>query len=66
MRSGARRTVRPLVVRRRFEPSRVAAACLAAAYERVVPIARRPVRAAREPDGADRVTAARREGERAL
>ena len=62
MRSGARRTVRPLVVGRRFEPSRVAAACLAAAYEQVVPITRRPVRADRPRDGADHVNPARREG----
>jgi hypothetical protein len=66
MRSGARRTVRPLVVRRRFEPNRVAAACLTAAYERVVPIARRPVRPDRQPEGADRVNAERREGGHAV
>jgi hypothetical protein len=62
MRSGARRTVRPLAVRRRFEPSRIAAACLAAAYEQVVPIVRRPIRADRPRDGADHVNPARREG----
>jgi hypothetical protein len=33
---------RPLEVRRTFEPSRVSAACVVQAYERVVPITRRP------------------------
>jgi hypothetical protein len=35
--------VRSLEVKRRFEPSHVAAECLAHAYERLVPILRRPV-----------------------
>jgi hypothetical protein len=34
---------RLLEVKRRFEPSHVAAECLAQAYERLVPILRRPV-----------------------
>ena len=33
---------RPLEVRLTFEPSRVSAACVVQAYERVLPIARRP------------------------
>ena len=32
----------PLEVRRTFEPSRVSAACVVQAYERVMPITRRP------------------------
>jgi hypothetical protein len=35
--------VKALEVKRRFEPSHVAAECLAQAYERLVPILRRPV-----------------------
>jgi hypothetical protein len=38
---------RTLEVRRTFEPSRVSAACVAQAYERVVPITRRPAPQAR-------------------
>ena len=36
-----------LAVRRTFEPSRVSAACVVQAYERVVPITRRPAPRAR-------------------
>jgi hypothetical protein len=46
---------RPLEVRRTFEPSRVSAACVVQAYERVVPITqRRTPRAhtARQAEGA--------------
>jgi hypothetical protein len=39
-----RTTPRILRVRRTFEPSRVAPACVVDAYERVVPVARRTVR----------------------
>jgi hypothetical protein len=35
--------VKALEVKKRFEPSRLAAECLAQAYERLVPILRRPV-----------------------
>jgi hypothetical protein len=35
--------VRALEVKKKFEPSHVAAECLAQAYERLVPILRRPV-----------------------
>ena len=48
---------RPLEVRRTFEPSRVSAACVVQAYERVVPITRRPaprVRSARQTEDAQR------------
>jgi hypothetical protein len=38
---------RTLEVRLTFEPSRVSAACVVQAYERVVPITRRPVPRAR-------------------
>jgi hypothetical protein len=38
-----RRRRSALVVRVRYEPSRVAAACLADAYEQVVPVVRRDV-----------------------
>ena len=44
-----------LEVRRTFEPSRVSAACVVQAYERVVPITRRPApraHTARQADGA--------------
>ena len=46
---------RTLEVRRTFEPSRVSAACVVQAYERVVPITRRPApreRSARQAEGA--------------
>ena len=46
-----------LEVRRTFEPSRVSAACVVQAYERVVPITRRPApraRAARQTEDAQR------------
>ena len=46
---------RPLEVRRTFEPSRVSAACVVQAYERVVPITRRPApqaRATQQTEGA--------------
>ena len=35
---------RTLMVRRTFEPTRIAPACVVDAYERVVPIARRTIR----------------------
>jgi hypothetical protein len=38
---------RTLEVRRTFEPSRVSAACVVQAYERVMPITRRPAPQAR-------------------
>jgi hypothetical protein len=40
---GNRRT-RVMAIHPRFEPSRVAAACLVDAYERLVPLRRRPIR----------------------
>ena len=46
---------RPLEVRRTFEPSRVSTACVVQAYERVVPITRRPApreRSVRQAAGA--------------
>jgi hypothetical protein len=43
VRKSHRPQVRSLEVKRRFEPSHVAAECLAQAYERLVPILRRPV-----------------------
>ncbi|HSF34198.1 MAG TPA: hypothetical protein VLK82_27555 [Candidatus Tectomicrobia bacterium] len=48
---------RTLEVRRTFAPSRVSAACVVQAYERVVPIPRRPApraRAARQTEDAQR------------
>ncbi len=56
--SVARRAHKPsrtLEVRRTFEPSRVSAACVVQAYERVVPITRRPApreRSVRQAEGA--------------
>lgn len=44
-----------LAVRRTFEPSRVSPACVAQAYERVVPITRRPAPQARAPQQAEGV-----------
>jgi hypothetical protein len=44
-----------LAVRRTFEPSRVSPACVAQAYERVVPITRRPAPQARPPQQAESV-----------
>ena len=41
-----------LVVRVRFEPSRLAGDCLAAAYEQVAPVRQRPVEAAEGEDAA--------------
>jgi len=44
-----------LVMRVRFEPSRLAGDCLAAAYEQVAPVRRHPVeRTAQGKDAADR------------
>jgi hypothetical protein len=40
----ARTNPRTLTIRRTFEPTRIAPACMADAYERVVPIARRAIR----------------------
>ncbi len=45
---GNRRT-RVVAIHPRFEPSRVAAACLVDAYERLVPLRQRAVRAAFQP-----------------
>jgi hypothetical protein len=48
---------RTLEVRLTFEPSRVSAACVVQAYERVVPITRRPApraRSARQTEDAQR------------
>jgi hypothetical protein len=48
---------RTLEVRLTFEPSRVSAACVVQAYERVVPITRRPApraRSAQQTEGAQR------------
>ena len=42
-----------LVVRITFEPSRVSPACVVQAYERVVPITRRPTPQARGPQQAE-------------
>ena len=45
---------RTLEVRLTFEPSRVSAACVVQAYERVVPLTRRPApraRSAQQPEG---------------
>ncbi len=42
-----RTKARSLTVRRSFEPTRIAPACVVDAYERVVPITRRTVRADR-------------------
>ena len=44
---------RTLEVRLTFEPSRVSAACVVQAYERVVPITRRPAPQARAPRQAE-------------
>jgi hypothetical protein len=41
-----------LVVRVRFEPSRLAGDCLAAAYEQVAPVRRRPVEETAQGEGA--------------
>ena len=43
MRKSHNPQVRSLEVKRRFEPSHMAAECLVQAYERLVPILRRPV-----------------------
>ena len=50
-RGHSRRTT--LVVRITFEPSRVSPACVVQAYERVVPITRRPTPQARAPQQAE-------------
>ena len=47
MASQGRRKVTVLTVRQAFEPSRLAPACLAGAYERVLPLRRRATRAGR-------------------
>jgi len=44
-----------LAVRITFEPSRVSPACVVQAYERVVPITRRPTPQARSPQQAEGV-----------
>ena len=57
--------VRALEVKKRFEPSHVAAECLAQAYERLVPILRRSVPPQRPrtslPDTMDEPQRARRQ-----
>ena len=50
-RGHSRRTT--LAVRITFEPSRVSPACVVQAYERVVPITRRPTPQARAPQQAE-------------
>ena len=52
-RGPSRRTT--LAVRITFEPSRVSPACVVQAYERVVPITRRPTPQARAPQQAEGV-----------
>ena len=42
---------KPSEVRVQFEPNRIERACLAGAYERVVPIIRRSILCARSKDG---------------
>jgi hypothetical protein len=57
--------VRSLEVKRRFEPSHVAAVCLAQAYERLVPILRRPVSTRQSrPSLSDILDEQRKEGRR--
>jgi hypothetical protein len=43
MRKSYKPQVRSLEVKKRFEPSHVAAECLVQVYERLVPILRRPI-----------------------
>ena len=53
---------RILTVRRTFEPSRVAPACVVDAYERVVPIARRTIRSDRWHEQVPQLGTKRRKG----
>jgi hypothetical protein len=48
---GQRRRRCPVVVRVRYEPSRVAGACLADAYEQVLPVGRRGIGRRAVPEG---------------
>lgn len=60
--SQGRKSPGPVVIRAGFEPTRVAAACLAEAYACLLPIRRRAVRTARPVDVAARTGRPRREG----
>ena len=53
---------RTLTVRRTFEPTRIAPACVVDAYERVVPIARRPIRSDRSHEQVPQLGTNRRKG----
>ena len=53
-----------LAVRITFEPSRVSPACVVQAYERVVPITRRPTPQARSPQQAEGVPPTQHGGRR--
>ena len=53
---------RTLTVRRTFEPTRIAPACVVDAYERVVPIARRTIRSDRCHDQVPQLGTKRRIG----
>jgi hypothetical protein len=53
-----------LTVRITFEPSRVSPACVVQAYERVVPITRRPTPQARSPQQAEGVPQTQHVGRR--
>lgn len=55
---------RTLTVKRIFEPSRVAPACLVDAYERVVPVARRAIRTDQTTRQAPQAGTKRRSGGR--
>ena len=53
---------RTLTVRRTFEPTRIAPACVVDAYERVVPIARRTIRSDRYHEQVPQLGTKRRKG----
>ena len=53
---------RTLTVRRTFEPTRIAPACVVDAYERVVPIARRTIRSDRCHEQVPQLGTKRRKG----
>ncbi len=53
---------RTLMVRRTFEPTRIAPACVVDAYERVVPIARRTIRPDRSHEQGPQLGTKRRKG----
>jgi hypothetical protein len=57
-----RTKARSLTVRRSFEPTRIAPACLVDAYEQVVPITRRPIRGARTHERISPLATKRRTG----